>query len=546
MRNKTGQSNQSETNQPYRFGDYEVDPTERVLRRNGEMVSLPVKPFEVLLVLLERRGRVVSKKELIERVWPDSFVEEANLSRHVYTLRRALGENPKENGGEDHFIRTVPGRGYRFVVSVRELDEKEAEGVIDERPAAGGGAPAASSSAKWTSLTGAINQRWQRLQGLQRWQRLQGLQRWQRRRSVAIALAAMTAVIAAVIYYSKGANGIESILPHRERDRSAQRRNVDPEAHLAYVQGRYHWNKRTSAGLKKAIEYFNAAIARDPNYAQPYAGLADSYVLMEGLSPRTLPPNEAYPKAKEAAMKALRIDEQSAEAHTSLGRIKLNYDWDWPGAEKEFKLAIQIDPDYPTAHQWYSVYLVYLGRNTEAIAEAHRAYALDPISPASSRELAAVYYRARQYDQAIAHCQKMLDLDPQAYVRLRGVLELVYEQLGWYDKAVAERVNTWTVLGQAEKAAALKAAYDESGWKGYMQKTADSLIEQAVLGKVGSFDMAKVYTRLGDKDRTFEWLEKAYAERSAGIVSIKSDPAFDWLHADPRFQRLLRRIGLTS
>jgi tetratricopeptide (TPR) repeat protein len=267
---------------------------------------------------------------------------------------------------------------------------------------------------------------------------------------------------------------------------------------------------------------------------------------MEGLSPRTLPPNEAYPKAKEAAMKALRIDEQSAEAHTSLGRIKLNYDWDWPGAEKEFKLAIQIDPDYATAHQWYSVYLVYLGRYTEAIAEARRAYALDPISPATSGELAAVYYRARQYDQAIAQCQKMLDLDPQAYVRLRGVLEHVYEQLGWYDKAVAERVNAWTVLGQAEKAAALKAAYDESGWKGYMQKTADSLIERAMLGKVGSFDMAKVYTRLGDKDRTFEWLEKAYAERSAGIVSIKSDPAFDWLHADPRFQRLLRRIGLTS
>jgi DNA-binding winged helix-turn-helix (wHTH) protein/Tfp pilus assembly protein PilF len=525
MSNKTGQSNQFETDRSYRFGDYELDAAERVLRRDGEIVSLPLKPLEVLLALLERRGRVVSKEELIERVWPDSVVDEANLARHVYTLRRALGERPKENGGEDHFIQTVSGRGYRFVASVLELDEEEAERVIHEPPAAGGAAPTVSSPAKREPLTGVINQR---------------------RRRAAIALAALITVVAAVIYFSKGANGIESILPHRERERLAKRRNVDPEAHLAYENGRYHWNKRTSAGLRKAIEYFNEAIARDPNYAQPYAGLADCYVLMEGLSPRTLPPNEAYPKAKEAAMKALRIDDQSAEAHTSLGRIKLNYDWDWPGAEKEFKLAIQIDPDYPTAHQWYSVYLVYLGRYTEAIAEARRAYALDPISPATSSELAAVYYRARQYDQAIAQCQKMLDLDPQAYVRLRGVLEHVYEQLGWYDKAVAERVSAWTVLGQAEKAAALKAAYDESGWKGYMQKTADSLIERATLGKVGSFDMAKVYTRLGDKDRTFDWLEKAYAERSAGIVSIKSDPAFDWLHADPRFQRLLRRIGLTS
>src|SRR5262245_40035795 len=414
MSNKTGQSIQFETDRSYRFGDYELYAAERVLRRDGEIVSLPLKPLEVLLVLLERRGRVVSKEELIERVWPDSVVDEANLARHVYTLRRALGERPKENGGEDHFIQTVSGRGYRFVASVRELDEEEAERVIHEPPAA---APTASSPAKREPLTGVINQR---------------------RRRAAIALAALIAVVAAVIYFSKGANGIESILPHREREILAKRRNVAPEAHQAYLNGRYHWNKRTSAGLRKAIEYFNEAIARDPNYAQPYAGLADCYVLMEGLSPRTLPPNEAYPKAKEAAMKALRIDEQSAEAHASLGRIKLNYDWDWTGAEKEFKLAIQIDPDYPTAHQWYSVYLSILGRHTEAIAEAQRAYALDPISLATSNQLALNYYRARQYDKAIAHCQKMLDLDPQAYVRLRGVLEHVDEQLGVNDKAVAE------------------------------------------------------------------------------------------------------------
>jgi DNA-binding winged helix-turn-helix (wHTH) protein/tetratricopeptide (TPR) repeat protein len=525
MSNKTGQSNQFETDRSYRFGDYELDAAERVLRRDGEIVSLPLKPLEVLLVLLERRGRVVSKEELIERVWPDSVVDEANLARHVYTLRRALGERPKENGGEDHFIQTVSGRGYRFVASVRELDEKEAERVIHEPPAAGAAAPTVSSPAKREPLTGVINQR---------------------RRRAAIALAALIAVVAAVIFFSKGANGIESILPHSERERLAKRRNVDPEAHQAYEKGRYHWKKRRSANLMKAIEHFNEAIARDPNYAQPYAGLADCYVLMEGLTPTILPPNEAYPKAKEAAMKALQIDDQSAEAHTSMGRIKMDYDWDWMGAEKEFKLAIQLDPDYPTAHQWYSVYLSVMGRHAEAIAAAEQAYALDQISPVTSRQLALNYYRARQYDKAIAHCQKMLDLDPQAYIRLRDVLEHVYEQLGWYDQAVAERVKVWTVSGRAEKAAALKAAYDRSGWKGYMQKTSDSIIERAMVGKVGSSTMAKIYARLGDKDRTLEWLEKAYDERSSGIIGIKSDPAFDWLHADPRFQYLLRRIGLAS
>jgi DNA-binding winged helix-turn-helix (wHTH) protein/Tfp pilus assembly protein PilF len=525
MSNKTGQLNQSGTNQSYGFGDFELDGAERVLRRNGEIVSLRLKPFEVLLVLLERRGRVVSKEELIERVWPDSFVDEANLARHVYTLRRALGERPRENGGQDHFIQTVPGRGYRFVASVRELDGEEDERGIHELPAASGAAPAAYSPAKRWRLAGAIIKRW---------------------RSAAIALAALIAVVTAVIYFSKGAKVIGSIFPDRERERLANRRNIDPEAHQAYLKGRYQWNKRTSAGLRKAMEYFNEAIARDPNYAPPYSGLADCYSLMEGLAPTILPPNEAYPKAKQAAMKALRIDDQSAEAHASLGRIKLNYDWDWPGAEKEFKLAIQIDPNYPTAHQWYSVYLTYLGRHTEAIVEAQRAYALDPISLATSRDLAAVYYRARQYDQAIAQCQKMLDLDPQAYVRLRGVLELIYEQLGWYDQAVAEQVKAMTVLGAVDKAVALRAAYDESGWKGYLQKTADSITERAMTGKVGSFSMAKVHARLGDKDRTFEWLEKAYANRSSGIISIKSDPAFDWLHADPRFQYLLRRLGLAS
>ncbi len=491
-------------------------------------MSLPVKPFEVLLVLLERRGRVVSKEELIERVWPDSFVEEANLARHVYTLRRALGENPKENGGEDHFIRTVPGRGYRFVDSVRELDEKEAEGVINEHPATSGEAPAASSPAEGAPLSDVMDKSWPRWRG------------------AAIALAALIAVVAAVIYSGKGARAIESILPYRERERSAERRNVDPEAYQDYLKGRYHWNKRTAAGLRKAMEYFNEAIARDPNYAQPYSGLADCYSLMDGLSPTILPPNEAYPKAKEAAIKALRIDDLSAEAHASLARIKLNYDWDFPGAEKEFKLAIQIDPDYTTAHQWYSVYLVYMGRYTEAIAEAQRAYALDPLSLGASRDLAAIHYRARQYDQAIAQCQKMLDLDPQAYVKLRDVLELVYEQLGWHDQAVAERVKVMTLLGSADKAAALREAYDRSGWKGYLQKTADSTIERAMTGEVGSFNMAKVYARLGDKDRTFEWLEKAYARRSSGIISIKTDPAFDWLHTDSRFQGLLRRLGLAS
>ncbi|MCI0336577.1 MAG: protein kinase [Acidobacteria bacterium] len=333
-------------------------------------------------------------------------------------------------------------------------------------------------------------------------------------------------------------------LPHREQERLAKRRHINPEAYQAYLKGRYHWNKRNAASFRKAIEYFNEAIARDPNYALAYVGLADCYVLMSGFS-LPLPPTEVYPKAKEAVMKALQIDNQLAEAHASLARIKLNYDWDWPGAEKEFKLAIDIDPNYPTAHQWYSVFLSYMGRHEEAIAEARRAYELDPLSLAISGGLVRAYCRARQHEQAIEHCLKILELDPHAYVRLNNDLELAYEQLGMYEQAIAARLKAMTALGDdSGTIAALTAASIKSGWKGYLQKTADLRMESALRGDISRFDMARIYARLGNKDRAFEWLEKAYAEHSSEIVSIKSDPAFDQLRADTRFQDLLHRIGL--
>ncbi len=335
-------------------------------------------------------------------------------------------------------------------------------------------------------------------------------------------------------------------LSREEQEQLAKHHRGNPEAYQAYLKGRYQWSKRNAESFRKAIEYFNAAIALDPNYALAYAGLADCYVLMSGISD-PLPPKEVFPKAKDAAMKALRIDDRLAEAHTSLARVMLDYDWDWPGAEREFKLAIEINPSYPTAHQWYSVYLSYMGRHQEAITQAQLAIELDPLSPSINGGLARAYYRAHQYDQAIGHGMKMLELDPHAYIKLNYDLEVSYEQLGLYDQAVAARLNVMTTTREGpEKVAALRAAYTASGWRGYLQKLVDLLKEPLRQGKISSFDMGRMYARLGDKDRAFEWLERAYADHSGEIVTLKADPVFDRLRTDQRFTDLLRRVGLTQ
>ena len=316
--------------------------------------------------------------------------------------------------------------------------------------------------------------------------------------------------------------------------------NID--AYEAYVKGRFWWNKRYDEGFRKAVDYFDQAIALDPDYALPYAGLADCYAIMSPYN--LLSPEESYRKAKAAATKALEIDDRLAEAHTSLAHLRWLYEWDWTGAEAEFKRAIDLNASYPTAHQWYSVYLSAMARHDEAIARAKRAYELDSLSLPIIRDLARAYYQARQYDQAIATYMKSLELDPNHY-RYNSWLELAYAQKGSYDLAVEVHLKAMKIIGaKPMEIATMEKVYRGSGWQGFCRKNLEFMKGHADRNYVMSYNLARACALAGETNQALQWLEKAYTEHSDHLVLLRVDPIFDAVRADPRYVDLQRRIGL--
>jgi eukaryotic-like serine/threonine-protein kinase len=314
------------------------------------------------------------------------------------------------------------------------------------------------------------------------------------------------------------------------------------EAYQLYLKGRYYWNKRTLDGTQKAIEYFQAAIERDPGYARAYAGLADCY----HVPANPLPPREKMPLAKTAAMKALQLDDTLVEAHTALARVLFVYDWDWPRAEKEFKRAIELNPHYAPAHQWYGGYLSATGRFREADAEKERALELEPLSLVVNFEAGLSLYFSRNYDKAIDQFQKTLELDAN-FPPPHTFLAAAYEQKGMFNEAIAafQRALS-TTQGPAKilAMAGLGHVYAVSGRKAEADKILAELQRLSEHSYVQATDLALVYAGLGDKDKAFTWLEKAYEEHSFTLSSLKVEPRFDPLRSDPRYADLLRKIGL--
>jgi serine/threonine protein kinase/Tfp pilus assembly protein PilF len=336
------------------------------------------------------------------------------------------------------------------------------------------------------------------------------------------------------------ASNLRIELNGKEKQQISKRDTENPEAYRLYLQGRYYWNQRNNDGVKKGLEYFQQAIEKDPSYALAYAGVADSYAVGNGQY-LDLPPQEARPKAKAAAMKALEIDDSLAEAHTTLADTYLYYDWDFPKAQQEFLRAIAANPNYPTAHQWYSEYLYAVGRYDEAIAEAKRAKELDPLSVAISGSVAAAYYYARKLDQAIEQDKQTLKMDPN--------LIATHEELGdsyaakkMYPEAVAEWQTTMRILGDAALAAAAGEAFKTSGLQGFLQTTLDSDLKDPATNR-RAYQIARKYAILGKKNEALSWLEKAYEARSGGMVRLKSDPAFDSMRSDRGFQALMKRMN---
>jgi serine/threonine-protein kinase len=332
-----------------------------------------------------------------------------------------------------------------------------------------------------------------------------------------------------------------------EQRRVTRHSTPDTEAYQFYLKGRYLWNKRTDEGARRAIEYFQLALEKDPGYALAYVGLADSYLLSE-----LLPARERYPKAKAAAQKALEIDGTLGEAHASLAAIKNWYDFDWPGAEIEFRRAIELSSNYPTAHHWYGEFLANLGRFDESIAEYQRALDIDPLSLAISSDLGMVYYQARQYDRAVEHLKKVIEMDPN-YVRSHFYLAYVYEEKGMFDEALTELEKANLLEGDspselAKGKAAIRNAFRLSGARGYWRMRLDIVKDEARRGKRlyfagNSTNMAQLHARVGERDQAFEWFEKVYEDREPSLLWLKVAPDCDNLRSDPRFTDLLRRVN---
>jgi len=344
---------------------------------------------------------------------------------------------------------------------------------------------------------------------------------------------------------AKIADTLQASLTAPERHAIAARPTENSEAHELYLKGRFYWNKRTEEGVRKAIEYFQQAIEKDPAYALAYTGIADCYSL-EGLhiDVGSLSPSEAIPKAKAAAVKALELDDTLGEAHTSLAFIRLNYDWDWSGAESEFRRAIELNPNSSNAHHWYSHYLMAMGQTERSLTESKRALELDPLGLIMNVHLGWHYLNAHQYDLAIEQLRKALEMDPN-YALAHWYIGLCHEQKGKYSEAEAEmqkakELYKGNIMLQADTA----YVYAVSGQKDQALKVIDELKELSKRRYVSSYHVAMIYIGLQQKDQAFEWLENAYRERSDMLVYLKVEPRLDSLRSDPRFKDLLRRVGL--
>jgi len=332
-------------------------------------------------------------------------------------------------------------------------------------------------------------------------------------------------------------------LTGEDEKRMAKSYTVNPEAYQAYLKGRYWWNKRTEEGLNKGIEYFRQAIEKDPTYAVAYAGLADCYSSLAEYN--IVLPKEAFPRANEAALKALEIDDTLAEAHTSLAKIKTVYDWDRSGADREFRRAIELNPSYATAHQWYGEALGQMGRLNEAVAQYKRALELDPLSLVINRNMGFIFIAEREYDQAIEQERKTLEIEPN-FGGARYLLGQAYILKSLYKEAIAEAEKDVLISPRSVDALSwLGYTYAVAGRRAEALKVLDKLTQLSKQMHVPPSYMAAIHVGLVEKDKAFEWLEKGYEERSIGLgFGINPDPIWDPLRSDPRFADLLRRMNL--
>ena len=649
----------------FAFDQFVLAPEEQLLLRDGQPVALTPKTFGLLVVLVRNSGHLVKKDELLQQVWPDSFVEEVNLSVNISALRKALGDDQ----GVTKFIETVPKRGYRFVAPVRLIGDETMEIVLrrhlrasivteveesispqdfsdnSRRTHAVGNMAASLSSVSspprveklWRpSVTrvalaaGAIlviafaaTIFWRTspksaavpldsvavlpfttsdaaneyladglseatMNGLTRFSKLRvaprtSAFRYKRQplnaekigRELGVS-AIVTGEVAAQgdtlniqvdlvnvgdnsqvwgARYAGRASDLVSLQTRISRDLASAlglkltsdetRRVAAPvtensDAYRFYLQGRYFWNQRSEEGLQKGIVAFQRATEIDPNFALAFSGLSDSYTTLGYLS--YISPTQAFPVAKNYALRALELDPSLAEPHASLAYDKFYFDWDWIGAEAEFRRAIELNDYYATAHQWYSIYLASAGRPDEALKEIQLARERDPLSLSINTDIGFHHYYARQYDQAIKQLKMVLGMNKD-FPLAHFWLGRCYQEIGNYDEALAEFKQVESAFhGWVVPIAAIGFVDGRTGRKAEAEKVLTDLDELTKRRFVTSYGVALVYAGGGQKDRAFAWLDKAFDERSNWLVWLKLDPRWDSLRSDARFGRLIERM----
>ena len=436
----------------YEFGDFRLDAKSQQLcrRDSGRPVALTPRAMLLLITLVCSKGRLLTKDELLDRVWAGSVVEEGNLSQTIFVLRKALGEGKVE----PKFILTVPGRGYQFVADVME------------------------------------------------------------------------------------SGGTRSLDVNRY-ERFSSGPKVNTEAYESYVQARSFWNKRTEAGLKQAVAHFEAAIRQDPNFAFAYSGLADSHRMLADYYAAALPGGHS-----NGLDEAERIDAELSLAHTTLGYAKAFHDWDWAGAEREFKRAIELNSGSATALQWYADMLNVVGRFDEAYKHFSRAISIAPESAMAATGLAGYFYTQRDSARLIRQAKRIIEIDPE-FGYGHFYLGFGLEFGGKEKEAVDVFAVAATKFGEPKEIGEeLKAAYEQSGMNGVWHKRLEQYETRPHLKNYPRYLKSLVPVRLGDKETSLAWLDQAYEQRDRGIIYAKHEPLLEPLRNDRRFKDLIRRIGL--
>jgi TolB-like protein/Flp pilus assembly protein TadD len=585
----------------YEFGAFRLDEKERLLTRSGKAVPLRPKVFDILLLLIRNRGSLVSKDTLLNEIWPDAFVEESNLSVNIGILRKALHES-----GTRRYIETIPKCGYRFVATVRKRKAEKGQITAPRRNFTSVAQPQAKAlrhsaelnsvavipfqneskdiNAEYLSdgLTESIINNLSRLSAL----RVVARNTVFRYKSTTVSpediardlgissivsgrvlqLGDRVIIRAELVDVANGwqlwgeqfhgtlsdvltvqekiseeiSKALEFQLTREERKRLTKRDTDNSEAYHLYLKGRYQWNKYSQTGLRSAIDYFEQAIEIDPTYALAYAGLADCYYRLSNLY---APTHEAMPKAKAAAIRALEIDPNLSEGHAALGMTKLSYEWDWSGAEEEFRQAIQANPNYSIAHQRLGLYFNLLGRFEEARHELELAREMDPLSPQLHGSFVASFFLARDFSTALAEVQKTLEMDSN-HAPTFYLLGRIYEELGQLDRAIAVFKRLLALGHVPMYRAALGRAYALNHKHREAREVLSELEEQSAQRYISAYSKATIHLALGDKNKCVACLEKACEDRCELVTWLKVDPALDDIRTDLRFTNLLRRVGL--